>query len=171
MRVLFVFLIMWAPLFCAESPFPHLALYNLRGEKRAFPNGKRGLVFMGWRQEACETLAQWYQALHDKPRIARRLAITVVPIFPPCMSYAVCRAPLMVLLQKCLPERLSRHVGVLFSSVEETASLFRLPQEDFSDLRVFLVDERGEILWQTAGVPTAQSLRQLERAADVQEGH
>ena len=70
--------------------------------------------------------------------------------------------PLMALLRRSLPERLFGRVGVLFSSIEETASLFRQSKDDFADLRVFLIDERGVIIWQTTGGPTAQSLRQLE---------
>ena len=69
----------------------------------------------------------------------------------------------MALLRQNLPDRLVRHVGVLFSNIEETASLFQQSKDDFSDLRVFLIDEKGGIVWQTRGGPTSQSLCQLEQ--------
>lgn len=147
----------------ANVSFPPIALYSLRGERSVLPNGKKGLVFMGCRREACDALTQWYDALLAKPRLAHRLNITVVPIFPSCMSNVICRVPLMALLRQNLPDRLVRHVGVLFSNIEETASLFQQSKDDFSDLRVFLIDEKGGIVWQTRGGPTSQSLCQLEQ--------
>ena len=149
----------------AEKVFPRLALYNLQGEQSSFPNGKRALVFMGCCKEAYDSLSQWYKILHSKPLLARRLAITVVPIFHPCMSCAVCRAPLMAFLQNSLPKRLAGHVGVLFSNVEEAAALFRESKDNFTDLRLFLVDETGAIIWQAIGGPTIQNLSQLEMLA------
>lgn len=162
MRLFFLALCCSAALF--GEAFPPLVLYTLRSEKKALPNGEKGLIFMGWRSEAREALSQWYHALRSKKGIARRLTLTVVPIFPPCLSYAISRVPLMALLRTTIPERFSGNIGVLFSTVEETAALFRRPKEDFSDLQTFLVDEEGSILWQTKGAPTAQSLQLLDSA-------
>lgn len=164
MRVVLLLLALSCSTFLrANVSFPPIALYSLRGERSVLPNGKKGLVFMGCRREACDALTQWYDALLAKPRLAHRLNITVVPIFPSCMSNVICRVPLMALLRQNLPDRLVRHVGVLFSNIEETASLFQQSKDDFSDLRVFLIDEKGGIVWQTRGGPTSQSLCQLEQ--------
>jgi hypothetical protein len=151
--------------FClrAAMPFPPLALYSLRGERSFLPNGKKGLVFMGCRREACTALAQWHDALLAKAGLTHRLNITVVPVFPSCMSNVLCRTPLMALIRRNLPDHLVGYVGVLFSNIDETASLFHQPNDDFTDLHVFLIDETGSIVWQTRGEPTTQSLRQLEQ--------
>ena len=163
MRVLFLALCCSAALL-GESVFPPLVLYTLRSEKKVLPNGKKGLVFMGWQGEARDTLTQWYNALRSRRVLAGSLALTVVPIFPPYMSHAVSRVPLMAVLRKVIPERFAGNIGVLFSTVEETASLFRQTKEDFLDLRTFLIDEKGSILWQAKGAPTAQTLQQLDSA-------
>lgn len=118
---------------------------------------------MGCRREACAALTQWYDALLTKPRLTHRLNITVVPVFPSCMSNVFCRVPLIAVIRQKLPDRLAGHVEVLFSNIEETASLFQQSKDDFFDLRVFLIDEMGSIIWQTKGGPTSQTLRQLER--------
>lgn len=173
MRVVLFFLALsCSSLLRAEVSFPSLALYSLRGEQSILPNGKKGLVFMGCRREACDALTQWYDALLAKPRLAHRLNITVVPIFPSCMSNAICRVPLMALIRQNLPDHLASHVGVLFSNIEETASLFQQSKDDFFDLRVFLIDEMGAIVWQARGGPTSQTLCQLEQfSRAAQEGH
>lgn len=68
----------------------------------------------------------------------------------------------MALIRQRIPEHLSHHVGVLFSNVEEMASLFDLSCRELEQLQIFLIDEHGAILWKASGDPTSQKIGQLQ---------
>ena len=150
--------------FLHGSPtFPPLALYTLKGEMSSLPSGQKELVFVGCRGEARRALTRWYTLFCEQHGLIGRLSVRVVPVFPSFMGNRFFRQPLMALIRQRIPEHLSHHVSVLFSNAEETASLFHLSYRELEQLQVFLVDEKGKILWNASGEPTSQSIRQLKQ--------
>jgi hypothetical protein len=145
--------------------FPRLSLYTLKGEIQSLPSGHKELVFVGCREGACEALGRWHQLFCEHQWKIGRLGVKVVPVFPSFMGNRLLRLPLMALIRQRIPEHLARHVAVLFSNAEETSSLFHLSCAELEQLQVFLVDEKGKILWKSSGEPTSQSICQLNQLA------
>ena len=147
----------------ATPAFPHLSLYDLQGEESSLPSGKKEIVFVGRTNGARHALRRWYQAFCDHSEQFREVSVTVVPVFPSFMSNRLLRCPLITLIRQHIPEHMSHHVGVLFSSPEEIEALFQMTKCDFEQLCVFLVYEQGSILWKAGVGPTQQTIRQLKQ--------
>ena len=145
----------------ATPSFPHLSLYSPEGKSSSLPSGKQEIVFIGRTRRARQSLISWYRIFKEKAEQFPGLPVTVVPVFPSFMANRFLRAPLMILLSQHIPESVPAHVGVLFANLDEMASLFQMEGDEFEQLRIFLVDSGGSILWQGSGGPTASMIRQL----------
>jgi hypothetical protein len=166
-KLAFVFALAFSTFLHGVSSFPRLSLYTLKGEMRLLPSGQKELVFVGCRGEARQALTCWYKLFCDYQGKIGRLGVMVVPVFPSFMANRFLRHPLMALIRHRIPEHLSHHVAVLFSNAEETASLFQLSCGELEQLQIFLVDEKGKILWKASGEPTSQSVRQLKQCVSI----
>ena len=166
-KLVLILALAFSTLLHSSSSFPRLSVYTLKGEMQSLPSGQRELVFVGCKEGACQALTRWYQLFCEHQGKIARLGVKVVPVFPSFMANRLLRHPLMALIRQRIPEHLSHHVAVLFSNAEETASLFQLSCVELDQLQVFLVDEKGKIIWKASGDPTSQSIRQLNQLACV----
>lgn len=144
--------------------FPHTSLYKLDETQDAVPHHCVETLFLGFSPEAKGELKRWYDTFRQERRL---MPFTVMPVFPALMSTAVIRKPLLLLLDSYVPPHVRDHIGVIFNGADTVAASLHIPETELHALHVFVIDQKGDVLWHGCGGPTQQTISSMKQAVQA----
>jgi len=144
--------------------FPSFHLYHPNGDIYTFPRGRRELVLFGFQYEAASHVKAWYRVFREEPEFLMHVDVLGVPVLPSFAKTEAIRNVVSSMVQRHLPTNLLDHVGFLFADTQDVLEQLGVPQDESATAHLFLIGEKGEVLWRDQGAPTPQMLQQLEAA-------